>query len=402
MKTQTFYFDESGFTGNNLLDPEQQYFVYAGVAISEDNALKIHSEAIRRFQINARELKGSNLIKHHRGRDAVSWVLEQSRQHSHVLVADKEYALSGKFFEYVFEPVLSSHSSLFYAIGFHKYIATLLYVCIRAADPHVSHTIRNFSDMVRSLDPGQLEVALSPLNHFDQSNPIGMIYTFAICHQKRIENEILSLRKAGSVASWPLELSMTALHWLLASWGEEFEVLDAYCDESKPIRDSRDFFDVFIGRKDRAYLRIGDQRTPSFIYNLSGPIKLVDSEKSSGVQIADVISSSLAYALKNRDEEISRAWLKVAEDMHTETISTDGLTQEGAYLNSIILRSLVDRTVKGQDLFENMSETISLAMSHYPEYSREMSLDPVIWSGGSDRDWMEDGSCSQEFGSRPE
>ena len=30
------------------------------------------------------------------------------------MVANKEYALAGKFFEYIFEPVLASHSTLFY------------------------------------------------------------------------------------------------------------------------------------------------------------------------------------------------------------------------------------------------------------------------------------------------
>ena len=71
---------------------------------------------------------------------------------------------------------------------------------------------------------------------------------------------------------------MTALHWLLASCGEEFEVLEVYCDESKPIQEGHDFFDVFIGRKDKLYLRFGDKPSPSFIYNLAGPINLVDSK----------------------------------------------------------------------------------------------------------------------------
>ncbi len=297
------------------------------------------------------------------------------------MVANKEYALAGKFFEHIFEPVLSEHSSLFYTIDFHKFIATLLYLYLRAGDSYVSDALQNFSSMMRSMEPGQLEAALSPLGHYDQSDPVGMVYTFSLCHQKRIEKEILSLKEAGSVASWPLELSMTALHWLLASWGEQFEILDVYCDESKPIRDSRDFLDVFIGRKDKAYLWIGDRYTPSFVYNLSGPITLVDSKKSYGVQIADVLSSSLAYALKNPDEEISREWLNLTDEMMIEPmppeVSHVDLTQKGTYVNSIVLSSLVDRSIKGQDLFENMKETILAALDDYPEYARVIALDDL-------------------------
>ena len=67
-----------------------------------------------------------------------------------------------------------------------------------------------------------------------------------------------------------------------------------YCDESKPIQEGLDFFDVFIGREDKPYLRFGDKPTSSFIYNLAGPINLVDSKASPGVQIADLLSSSLS------------------------------------------------------------------------------------------------------------
>ena len=108
---------------------------------------------------------------------------------------------------------------------------------------------------------------------------------------------------------------MTALHWLLASWGEQFEVLDVYCDNSKPIEAGEEFFRAFVGREDKAYIRLGSRPTPSVIYNLAGPINLVDSRESPGIQIADVLSSSLAYALNHPDAAVSKAWLSLMEDV---------------------------------------------------------------------------------------
>lgn len=52
-KTQRIYFDEAGFTGDNLLDPDQPYFVYAGVAIDENYAEDIHSEALSMLPIES-------------------------------------------------------------------------------------------------------------------------------------------------------------------------------------------------------------------------------------------------------------------------------------------------------------------------------------------------------------
>ena len=375
-RTQRLYFDEAGFTGSNLLDPEQPAFVYAGVAMDKEHASQLHRAALSRFGITAQELKGASLRKNSKGRKAISWLLAESAQYSHVMVANKEYALAGKFFEHMFEPVLSTHSSLFYAIGFHKFIATLLHLCHRSADPNVDNALRHFAEMMRNMDPETLDSVLLPLRRFDQSDPLGLVSAFLLCHRNVIEDDIELMRESDRLANWSLELSMTALHWLLASWGEEFESLEVYCDTSKPMQEAQDFFEAFIGREDKLYLRFGDQPGPSFIYNLAGPIKLVDSKTSPGIQIADVLSSSLAFAKKNPEESISKEWLDILEDVPANQIIPDiedvDLTTERAYVNSMVLRELVDRSVKGQNLFEGMREFVLYVQTLYPRYVDEV------------------------------
>ena len=61
-EAQTIYFDESGFTGNNLLNLNQPAFVYASVAIDPQNASHLHSELVSRFQLQGKEMKGKNLV----------------------------------------------------------------------------------------------------------------------------------------------------------------------------------------------------------------------------------------------------------------------------------------------------------------------------------------------------
>ena len=375
---QTFYFDESGFTGNDLLNTDQPVFVYAGIAMDEERASDIHDEAISRFRIKAPELKGAGLLRSRRGRDAISWILSESAEHSRIMVANKEYALAGKFFEYIFEPVLASHSTLFYGIDFHKFIATVLHVSAQAGDRDAADILRGFAALMRSKDSERLETVLRVLDQLDQSNPIAKIVTFAICNRKLIEDEIESVAQSGLVANWPLELSMTALHWLLASWGEQFEVLDVYCDSSKPIQAGEEFFRTSIGREDKAYIRFGSQPTPSFIYNLAGPITLVDSKESPGIQIADVLSSSLVYALNHPDTAISKKWLRLIEDVPANQIIPDSkhmdLTQLGAFVNSLVLVELVDRSVKGLNLFEDMAEFVLGARYLYSQEVHETTL----------------------------
>ena len=380
---QQVYFDEAGFTGNNLLDSEQPLFVYAGVAMDASLASKTHATAMAEFAIESEELKGANLVKYDRGRRAISWILTQAAEHTHFMVANKKYALAGKFFEHIFEPVLADHNALFYSVGFHKFIATLLHICSRANDPVAVEILAGFAEMMRSKDSRHLEGILSHMENddFDADNPLWNILAFATCHRVRIEDDLRMVSNSGTVATWPLELSMTALNWILASWGEKYEVLDVYCDQSKPIEAARQFFQVFIGREDKAYIRLGSQPSPSVIYNLSGPLNMVDSKTSHGVQIADVMSSSLLYALKNPDKEFCQEWLHLLEPAPINEIIPDAshadLAKEGAFVNTIILRELVDRSVKGLNLSENMLDIILSSRALYPQYVLETMSDEL-------------------------
>ena len=373
-KSQTIYFDEAGFTGNNLLDLEQPVFVYTGIALDEDHASQIHSDVLSRFKITAPELKHASLVKQKQGREAISWILDQCSKHSRVMIANKEYTLAGKFFEYIFEPVLSARNSLFYSIDFHKFIATYMYLSFKAGDPHAMGILNAFAEMMRSLDPSKLETILSYLDHMhhlDQADMVGKILTF--CNRKSIESELRGMAGQTELGgNWILELSMTALHWLLSSWGEEYEVLEVYCDRSKPIQEAQWLFEAFIGREDKAYIKLGSQKPAPITYNLLGPINLIDSKQSYGVQIADVMSGSIAYAFKNPDEEFSKEWLKLMKDVPSNRIAPDlsqiDLTQEVAFVNTAVLLELVNRSIKGQNPFTNMEDIIAATKSIYPRY----------------------------------
>ena len=74
---QTIYFDESGFTGNNLLNLDQPAFVYTSVAIDPQNASRLHNELVSRFHLRGKELKGKNLVRYSRGQEAISWLLNE-------------------------------------------------------------------------------------------------------------------------------------------------------------------------------------------------------------------------------------------------------------------------------------------------------------------------------------
>ena len=369
---KTIYLDEAGATGNHLMDPEQPFFVYASPGLKEDEASAIHSEMVNRFRTQGPELKGASLTKHQPGREAILWLWNEVASRSKVAVAEKTFALAGKFFEYMFEPTVARGNSLFYSIEFHNFIANYLYISYKSGEADTMKMFKDFEDLMRTHEPDDVDEVLSPLDHLNTSNLLGAMLAFCLCNQNSIKNEIKLLRDLDEGTRWDLELSQTMVHWLLAFWGEEFEGLEVYCDESKPIKSNMQMFNQFIGRKDKAYIRLGGNPRPSFVYNLSGPIKLVDSKKYPGVQITDVLASSIAYSLKNEGEEFSNQCMGLASDSITVAIAADPEeyqpNRDKGSLNTLVLLELLERSVRGEDLIDGMREYILLQNFMMPEF----------------------------------
>ena len=56
--SQRIYFDESGFTGNNLPHPHQTLFAYASIATNDTEAQNFVEELIRKYGLQNGEMAG--------------------------------------------------------------------------------------------------------------------------------------------------------------------------------------------------------------------------------------------------------------------------------------------------------------------------------------------------------
>ena len=368
---QPIYFDESGFTGNNMLDPTQPVFAYTGVALNPEAAAYLHSEVKSRFSLQGEEIKGQNLVRSARGKRAVSWLLSECKETALITVSNKNFSLAGKFYEYVFEPVLKYNNSLFYAVGFHRFISNLVYVLFTARTERAQQLLDDFETLMRDKDVSSLEKIFDPKGLvIDFNNPLDQILTFALCHSDKIRKEISALSEIDGVSRWALELTATSLFWLLSLWSERFDIMEVFCDESKPLYENQSLFEANIGRTDRIYMKLGKQPEMALTYNLKGPIVFLDSKTSPGIQIADVISSSIAYAFKNREEDCSEEWLKLAEPMLTPICIVPDpeeidLTKRDPLINAAILDELVHRTIEGRSLLIGIEDYIKQMRQAY-------------------------------------
>lgn len=269
----TLHFDESGFTGNNLLHKEQRIFCYASLECPHNEAKSFVEHIIKKFQIQNGEIKGGKLLKGVRGKRAVDEIIQNFKGRFKVSISDKTYALAGKFFEYIFEPAISSVNSTFYNINFHRFISNILHVELSARGAMAEEIFEDFEKLMRTGDFEGLKALFATSKDEEVSPVLEQICDFAIHNKESIIRELDGYVGEGA-GKWVLDLTNTALFGLLAQWGQEYDQLTAYCDQSKPLSEGQEIFNAMINREDKKFSHIAGIDSP-ITFNLKEPIKLV-------------------------------------------------------------------------------------------------------------------------------
>lgn len=358
------HFDESGFTGNNLLHPQQKTFCYASVECAHEEAKDLVEHIIAKYKIQNGEIKGGKLVKGLKGRRAIDEILTHMKGRYKVSVSDKKYALAGKFFEYIFEPALSEVNSIFYNINFHRFIANMLHVEFSVRGAMAEELFEDFENLMRTGNFDGLKKLFSSTKEEGISPVLESICDFAIYNKESVIEELDGYAGEGA-GKWVLDLTNTALFSLLAQWGQEYDSLTAFCDKSKPLSEDQTIFDVMINREDKKFSMLGGERSP-ITFNLSEPINLVDSKDIHGVQLADAVAAAFVYACdpENQDEYAIK-WRGLIE----ESVIFGSVFHDYDYLdlkklevqrNVVLLQELVDRSKKGVSLTRNIREFLQV------------------------------------------
>jgi hypothetical protein len=115
---KTLYFDESRFTGYNLLDPSQPIFAVASTGVEEQLALDILRDSFPRYQ--GPEFKFTNIWTsgNRAGLRRFAARLADLRQSAFVYMIDKRFGVLTKIIDFLIEPIITSAGFDFYDDGF--------------------------------------------------------------------------------------------------------------------------------------------------------------------------------------------------------------------------------------------------------------------------------------------
>lgn len=297
---RTVYFDESGNTGQDLLNPDDPMFVLASCCFDADQQKTL----LQHFShYIGPELKASRLRKTAAGQRAILEFLEHSSVNSSTAAAHvthKPFMVVTKYCDIVLEPSARAAGLNFYERGLNIAVANLLTTSMpvflnpRSWKSFLAGFVRvvrersqvAFRDFVR-----QAELIHSHLQH---TNP-EMANWFAPVLMLRPE-ELLPLLDGRE-----LDPLVPAYYILVDHWGktlgERFEIRP---DQSKALAKERARL-LDLADQEIAPVRQGfDRRTMEFPLKVAA-ITPVDSATVRQVQLADVVAGVLTGALKSKD-----------------------------------------------------------------------------------------------------
>lgn len=357
--------DEAGHTGPDLLHPEQRYFAFGSVSISDEEAWEIIQKVRRDHPVQMPELKASKLMRSPRGRSIVSDIVAAVDGRFAVNVYDKLLALCGWIFEYIYEPVYQHDPRLLYQKNLHRFVAMFSWLWFNETGGDADEAIRQFQKYMRSRDEADAPLLFGKIpgetNEFGSEYPFELVLRFARGYKDIIVADNANIESATpDNGRWVLDLSASALWSHLNHWGQSGDSLRVHCDVSKPLQA---IVDHFTGDEADAGIRRARIMgyTDPLGWRLVDPVTFVDSRNHPAIQLADMIAGAAVTGLVTGiPEGFDGVMESIQRHMLRDTILPDfdiiDLKQRSSAVNYLVLYDLALRAERKADPYTNLAE----------------------------------------------
>ncbi|EIA4751372.1 DUF3800 domain-containing protein [Escherichia coli] len=299
------FFDESGNTGGNLLDPLQPVFTLSSSSISKQDALK------------ALELTGSKspteahfktLRRRKSGQDGIIRLLESkyvNEENVKIYLVDKKYMLTAKIVDILIETWCSNRGIDLYINGQNLALSNVYYFCFPAfcGEEKTEVMYQCFMNMIRSQSTESIDEFYRVIDELK------------ICSSDKIFTDIInriSITRSDiddileGVEKSTLDPSIPSLFRHCVEWVKLYpNGFYIKHDDSKAITEKKDIFDKFmdISKITEAY---GYDRRKFELPIKARSLTFHSSQEYPQLQIVDIVASAAAYyvnCLKRNDLE---------------------------------------------------------------------------------------------------
>lgn len=263
------------------------------------------------------EHKGSTLSKSKPGRKFLIELWETFGSKSKFVFHNKKYAFACKMFEYIYEPVFSEVNTLFYKIGFHRYLASVFYKNFINNNLTAERLFNNFYGFIKGGAETPL-ISFIEKSHIEKSSPLYFINKFCYEYKSEIGSDI---DFGNNDNLYLLDLTFTSLSLLLGVFSDgSVEPMEVHCDDSKQIEYHKDYYSEMVNNENIVFEDLFTSHA-QISYNLSEIPICENSKDVPQIQICDLLISSYTYASLRPDLDFSKRIFELSSNSFIKQFS---------------------------------------------------------------------------------
>ncbi|MBX2968282.1 MAG: DUF3800 domain-containing protein [Cyclobacteriaceae bacterium] len=289
------YFDESGNSGENLLDADQPIYCIASLNMPDENVDLLLS----RIESKGTELHFKNLKKSNKYQKQILEILNHdSIQTANIkyYTVNKEFAVVGHIVDRLIEPVVYDTGEDLYRNKVNLQLTNLIY--------HFGNYVWNqhlykilllsFQEMARKQTEDSIKNFYTLTTELkEQTNKESVIIDLILASRAQIDTILKGLHK------YAIDLSLPLFIEICDNWGRQFnQAFDIIHDDSKQISFWSKAIEFYSNTNYMIPQEVGfNDRKIKFPLNINS-LSFMKSENSRHIQLADIITSSVTYAVK--------------------------------------------------------------------------------------------------------
>ncbi|WP_128544079.1 DUF3800 domain-containing protein [Larkinella soli] len=294
---ERIYLDEAGNTGQDLLNRDQKVFVLASNNFSTNKC----DEIVSLFKSTS-ELHFYNLKSSKAGREALINFLNHyliSEENIFNVVTNKEYSVVGQIVDLLIEHVMHKKGIDIYQHGYNITLTNFIYYAIKNFWTYdmVYYFLSDFIKMIRLKSKESIKKFFMTVLELDAVSKRNFFLKPILESQSYI-NDILE-----PVDKFSIDLTLPSFYVICDYWYKKMKnKLIIIQDDSHQMKHYNEIIDFTIGM-DTEITEVGYGEKKMTFPTQIDKLQMADSKSNKGVQISDIIASSIAFVFNNKNQK---------------------------------------------------------------------------------------------------
>lgn len=353
MTLRTLYFDESGYTGYNLLDPKQPIFAISSVDISDATAELILRDSFPTYQ--GAEFKFSSIWRTNARSGLMTFAghLKPFTDTAFTYMIDKRFGVLTKIVDFLIEPIVTNAGYDFYSDGFcWKYCNYIYYGLTEFAPSELlGRLLTIYQEFSRDPTRQSLTLLQSRLRLMAQSleEPVQLFVT-QMADGADVFERFTNIETFKSSN----ELHTTSMIAIISRWRQRFpdDFAVVHDASSTFLRQRRMWENITNCEVPEQRHRGGDGSETPFPLRVVST-EAVDSKDHFAIQFCDVLAGLCVKHFGSPADHTDRPFLDEVIEAGLGTLSCDGIRPSTTFPDHIPPRPL-----DGPDVVDQLAKVI--------------------------------------------